>query len=63
MTIFLVRSKVLKEAFEEPDFVEKWDRCVNLKCCEKVLVEWCKKKGIVVADVNCKLEGGVLNVK
>lgn len=51
MTTFAVRAKIFKEALQNPEFAAKWDKCLSLKDCEDLMVEWCKKKGYAIKEI------------
>lgn len=54
MTTFAVRAKILKEFLQNPEFATKWSKCISIKDCQDLIVEWCKKKGYAVKELTEK---------
>lgn len=51
MTIFVMRAVYLEQAFKEPAFRARWDKCRTVAEFQTLYEEWCKSKGLEIVKV------------
>lgn len=49
--MFAIKKDIIIEALKDPEFRAKWDKLNDTKDMQKLLAEYCRKKGYVVKDV------------